>query len=173
LRLDPVEDRQAASAEQIHVDRQGAGDPCDEGLSLAKQVARAFHFEAQKLRERRRESPGLNVNVGHSEPLAILARKVDAANVTVARHILPEIGELETGARKIGEPSIRRAVTPAQVQNEVAHWIGGPRAVIEELVVRVVVEDSLILFERRDQSLERLVRDAVRGDDLRQCALPA
>ncbi len=45
------------------------------------------------------------------------------------------------------------------IQDQVAHRVGRPRAVVEQLLVGQVFGDGLVLLEGRDQRLERLDRD--------------
>ena len=155
-RLDPVEDRQTAAREQVDVDGQGARHPRHQGPALAEQVSGPLDLELHQGGERRGEASGVEVVVGVAEPLAVLAGQVDPADRQVAGHVLPEVGQLQPGAGGVGEPGVLGVEGAGQVEDQVAHRVRRPRAVIEQLREGRILGDLLVLLERRDQRLERV-----------------
>ena len=108
--LDLAQHRQAAAQEQLHVEAQVGRRQVDQRPAALEQLARPVHLEAHQLREGRREAAGLQVVVAVAEAAAVLLRQIDAADVEIAAHVLPEVGELQGRADVIGEarPASRR-----------------------------------------------------------------
>ena len=119
-------------------------------------VARAVHLEAHQLGERRREAPRRQVVVAVAEAAAVLLRQVDAADVEVAGHVLPEVGQLQRRADAIGQSRPLRVERLAQIQHQPADRVGGVAAVVEQLLEGLVALDALVLLEGREQVEERL-----------------
>ena len=78
---------------------------------LEQQAAGALDLEREQRGEPGREPQGPEVGVRVAEPLAVLAGQVDPADVEVAGHVLPEVGQLQArcrSRRKAGRSRRRR-----------------------------------------------------------------
>ena len=161
LGRDPVEDRQAPAREEVDVNRQGAGHPRDQRPARVEQRAGTLDLECEQGGECRCEPQRPQIIRADIEPLAVLARQVDPADREVAGHVLPEVRQLQPGARQVGEPGVVVVVRPRQVEHQMPDRIGRAGAVVEQLRIGRVLGHRLILLEGRDQA-PRTVRSGWR-----------
>src|SRR5438477_1636145 len=88
------------------------------------------------------------LSLGDAEPLHRVARDVDAVKlVEITANVLPEVGELQGGARAVGKLLPLRIAIAADVQHKPADGVGAAAAIVEELLEPVVACDALVLFE--------------------------
>ncbi len=85
-----------------------------------------------------------------------IERNVNAADVQVARNILPEVRELQCGASGIGQTLTLLVAVAAEIQDQASHGICRIYAITEDgLPVRITL-DGLILTESFQEVRERL-----------------
>ena len=89
-------------------------------------------------------------------------RDVDAAFFEIARDVLPEIGELERGAGRVGEMLAFGVAIAAEIENEAADGIRGVDAVVDDGVPIFVAFYELILAKGFEQVGEGLLRNVLR-----------
>ena len=86
----------------------------------------------------------------------------------VEAHVLPEIDQLQAGADGVGLFQVLRAGGVEQMQHQPADRIGRARAVVQQRGVILVARDGDVLFEGRQQVVERRDRQLVARDGGRQ-----
>src|SRR5439155_7364544 len=134
-----------------------------------EELSRALDFESHQVAKIVVAAGGGDLRFRYAEAGHGIARDVDAIALNeVARDILPEVGELQRGARAVGEALALFVPVSAEVEHKAPHWVGAAAAVITELLEGVVAVDALVLFERIDQIEERLGRDVVAFDRVAQ-----
>ena len=104
-----------------------------------------------------------------AERLHVLQWDVDAAYRVVARHVLPEVGELERGARRVGEQHVLLGCIAEDVEHHPSNGVGGVVAVVEDVGVGLEPFRPLVDAVRLDQFAERLLRDLRAPDGVLQC----
>ena len=144
--------------------RTSAGSSSTRGKPRSKKSARPLDLKTHEFDKGGRATAILQVGFRVAEPLAVFRRQVNAANVEIARDILPEVGKLQPGADAISKKCPLAVVAFAQVKHQVTHGIGGVTAVVEKLVECLVALDALILLESEEQFEERLRRDVKPND---------
>src|SRR5436305_14575867 len=92
--LERVERGEPASSEQADGAAEPAADPGAKLVSRTQQRRGALRLEAQQ----RLELAARPIERRAAEATDVLLRKVDAAELEVARHVLEEVDELETRA---------------------------------------------------------------------------
>lgn len=169
---DEVEGVAAAFEEEVNGGAEAARELVDEGFALGKEQVGAFDELAHgedvgkaSLRIARAVHPVAELGFG---VLKIVERDVDAVALDeVAADILPEVGELESGADVVGEAEEiglcfwRVAV---EHQDDAADGIRAAGAVIEQLIPGFVASDALILLEGEDEVFERRERKRLGAD---------
>ena len=70
-----------------------------------------------------------------AERLHVLQWDVDAAYRVVARHVLPEVGELQRSARRVREPYVLLGRAAEDVEHHPSNGVGGVVAVVEDVVI--------------------------------------
>ena len=73
-----------------------------------------------------------------------IERNVDASLFKVARNVLPKIGELQSGARRIGKFLTGFVVIPAKIEHQPADRIRGVDAVVKNGIPGAVALDDLV-----------------------------
>ena len=118
-------------------------------------------LEAHQLGEGRREAAAFQVVVAVAEAAAVLLGQVDAADVEIAAHVLPEIGELQGGADVIGQGRPRLVERLAEVKHQPPDRVGGAAAIVEQLIERLVsLDDAGPARRRTSRSRNGSRRDA-------------
>src|SRR5437868_6096460 len=72
----------------------------------------------------------------------------------VAGHVLPEVGELQAGADRIGKITALPVVAFEEMERDPSHRVRGAGAVIEQLIECVVVPNALILLKSGEEVIE-------------------
>ena len=101
-------------------------------------------------------------------PAQVFLGQIDAVLVPVEAHVLPEIDQLQAGADGVGLFQVLRAGGVEQMQHQPADRIGRARAVVQQRGVILVARDGDVLFEGRQQVVERRDRQLVARDGGRQ-----
>ena len=130
--------------------------------------ARALHLEGHQFAPGGRQPGGGQVFVGDAMPAQVFLGQVDAVLVPVEAHVLPEIDQLQAGADGVGLFQVLRAGGVEQMQHQPADRIGRARAVVQQRGVILVARDGDVLFEGRQQVVERRDRQLVARDGGRQ-----
>ena len=102
--------------------------------------------DSNRASDRKRSEPGpAQLVLGDREAPEILLRQVDAAELQVARRVLEEVHELETGADRVAHLHEHGLVqAPVDAEHEPPHWIGRVSAVLPNLVPRLVAGLALV-----------------------------
>jgi hypothetical protein len=104
--------------------------------------------------------------VAHAEAPHLVLRQIDAVLQEIHAHILPEVGELQGGAGRVGKLEFLLTHFAASVEHQTAHGIGRVAAVAEHLVHIGVTRDGLILAEGDKQIGERFFGNLASADGL-------
>ena len=104
--LDPIEDGQAPPRKEVDIDSERPRNSRDQRSALLKKSAGPIDLELHQARECRRESQLSQFRLGIAKSHSIFTRQVDAANFQVAGDVLPEVGQLQRGAGRVGKPSV-------------------------------------------------------------------
>src|SRR5436309_15015830 len=86
-------------------------------------------------------------------------RDVNAVLFKIARDILPEIRELQSGAGRIRESLTLFIAIAAEIEDEVTDWVRGISAVVENRIPTWITLHSLVLPESFQQISERFFRN--------------
>src|SRR5579872_3402052 len=78
-------------------------------------------------------------------------RDVNAALLEVARHVLPEIGQLECGARSVGHRLAFFVTIATKIKDQTPDGIRGIDAIADHGIPRRIALDVLILAEGSQQ----------------------
>ncbi len=89
----------------------------------------------------------------------IAARKIDAALGEIDGNVLPEIGELESAARQIGQALALGVAIAEEVEHHAADRIGGTAGVAEEVVDGIEAGEINVGAKGAEQIGEGLARD--------------
>ena len=83
MRLDAVEDCHPSAREQVHVDRQGARHPGDQGSPLLQEGPGAPDLVFQECREFGGKPPGVQVGIESGKLTALLVKGTGNANLKI------------------------------------------------------------------------------------------
>ena len=143
--FDGVEDLETAAAEEIEIDGEVAIDHADERKSLVEEVAGVFDFVFEEGAKLGGGDSLLDCGIGYAEALHVVLRKVDAVLGPVDADVLPEVGELKRGTRRIRQAEALFVCVAAGVEDEAADGVGGVAAVAEHVLHGCVARDELVL----------------------------
>lgn len=93
-----------------------------------------------------------------------ILRQVDAALLNIDTNVLPEVGELQTGAGVVTEKEESIVAITAEFKHEAAHGVGGVDAIIEDLRPIAVAGSRLVVLKGFDQADEVLKGKVAAGD---------
>ena len=157
--LDAIQDAQAPAGKKIDIDPNPSGKHVNERQAVPQKSPGPIDLEPHHVQERRVGHPAAQVLVAITETPPRFARDVNPADVQVARDILPEVRQLQSGADGIGPggvgfPSDNRTNTgqAARPDRRVS------AAVVAQLVEGVVLLDPLVFLESGNQVRERFGR---------------
>ena len=103
-----------------------------------------------------------------AEAAAMGLRQIDPPPGPVQGHVLAEVGQLQPGADRVGQPRPGLIVASPEVKDQAADGVGRVAAIVEHLVGRLVAIDLLVLPEGRQEIDERVGRDRELADRLGQ-----
>ena len=159
LALDGVENFLPAAAEEFEIDGEGFVYFFNERQAAEKPFVGALDFELHHLAE------GVGIEIlsqiffRHCELPQVFERKINSAFGIVDGDVLPEIGELQSGAGVIGELLAFGVVIAAEIEDEMADRIGRVTAVGENIVKGFETGDGLVLAEGDEEIGEFVFRD--------------
>ena len=114
------------------------------------QAARACRHSA-----RRRRRPGREIVEPGAGGAPFRLRHVEPAARPVDGEVLPEVGELQRGADRVGPAVEPLVVVAEQAQHQSSDRIRRPPAVVVDLGPRAIAGDGHVLPERRQQRFEQ------------------
>src|ERR1700730_40627 len=166
--LDGVEDGKSAAAEHLEIDAKAGVHHFRERHSFGEQQARAGNQIVHEIYVAVIEAAVDDVSFGEAIDGSGVQRDVDAALFEVARYVLPEIGELQSGAGRVGEELSLFIAIAAEIEDEASNRIGGVGAVIKDSGPGGVTLYGLILTKGLEEIGKRLLGDFLRGDSFLQ-----
>ena len=147
-RLNFPQDRQAAFAKQFDISPHRDGNHIEQGSPLLEERASTIDFKSHQFAKCGRETAGMKIAVVETESASVLIRQIDSAEILIiSPHVLPEIGELQTGANVVGERGPGRVETFTKIKNQSANGIRRILAIAEQLVEGRVTFNTLVLLE--------------------------
>ena len=105
-----------------------------------------------------------DLGFGDAEAPQIVLRKINAPLAPVDGDVLPEIGELQAGADRIGLRARRVVIDPVEVKQQTSDRVRRTRAIVADLGEIGVARLDDILPERGQQRAQRSERQRVRAD---------
>src|SRR3954470_11213219 len=103
LPFDRVQDRWAATREQLDVEREFMVDQFDQRHPALEPLACASHFKAHQLTEFGSEAAISNVFFSHTEFSEALEGQGESSLRVIGYYVLPEVCELKSSAGVVGE----------------------------------------------------------------------
>ena len=132
-RVDAVQDAQAAGDDHVQFKLQAQRQHARQRSSGFEQVAGALDFETDELRPPLVAARLADLGFGDAETSQVVLRKVNAPLVPVDGDVLPEIGELQAGADRVGLRPGRVVIDAVEVEQQASDRIRRPRAIIPEV----------------------------------------
>src|SRR5207249_3967497 len=131
--LDAGEDGEAAAGEDADLVPEPPPDHVGERQAALEQRAGTGDLEREQVAEARVHAARGERLVAPGAAREILLRQVDAAAVEVARHVLPEVGQLERRADVVGAALARGVAMAEEREHEPPDGIGRAAAVAEQV----------------------------------------
>ena len=103
LLSDFVENGESPAGNEFDFEAHATGKTTTQRETLPEKTTRPFHLELHQPQELRRFVPRTQLFAGDFVRPEVRQRKIDATDLQIAANILPEIGELQPGAIRIGE----------------------------------------------------------------------
>src|SRR5215471_434559 len=168
LVLNGVQDFQASATEEIEVDSEFTIHSFDQRQALPEPVTGALNFKLHHGAECGSVLLVRTVVLADAEPAHIFQWQIDAAFFVIAGDILPKIGELQRSASEVGELLPLVVAISAEIEHQMADWIGGVVTISQHIVERFEASDRLILAEGRQQVRKFLLGDIELTDSFRE-----
>lgn len=136
-----------------------------EGCACIQQLACALGFVCDQGAYGRAGGRGREVGLGDAEAPHVLGGQVDPVPAEVLGDVLDVLDDLQGGADGVGAADPLGGAGAGEGEHEAAHRVRGELAVAEQVRVRLVTRDALVLAVGLDQPEERLGGQAVGADD--------
>ena len=142
-RVDALQDAQAAGDDRRQFESEAPRQRAHERSPGFEQRAGAATSNAISARQRSSARAGGDRGGRDAEAVEVLLRQVDAVLAPVDRHVLPEVGELQSGADRVAGGEVGRASAPGTAQAAAGRpgrpSGGSSRASVAKSAYRVVV----------------------------------
>src|SRR5256884_9240066 len=154
--FDGIEHGQSASAEHLHIHASAPIHHFCQRPAFGEEGAGSDNEIFHQPNVTFIKAPFNNVVLGKPVHRSTIERNVYAANVQVARNILPEVRELQRGAGSIGQTLTLLVAVAAEIQDQAPHRICRIQAIAEDSIPIRVALNSLVPAESFQEISKRL-----------------
>ena len=141
---------------------------CHERCAFAEQIASTGHLEGHQRLHGGAGVRGAKVVVAHGEPAKVFLGQIDAAAVQILCDVLPVLGQLQRGADLVGERDAIGGGDAEGGEHQVPDRVGRQRAVVPQVVERLVAVGALVEPVGLDESAQWRLGDPARAHACRQ-----